>query len=267
MKDTLIKKAKVRIKSHPKVRGVILCVIRLLAPVFHVINVFAIPRYIIFFLDWSRFLYCGGKASILDIYPCLNDKTATTGIDSHYFYQAIWAFKKILDSNTKHHVDVGSEVGYVGLLTSITKVTFIDIRPLEIKLDRYTGKKGSILELPFDDGSIASLSCLHVIEHVGLGRYSDFIDPDGSKKACRELQRVLAPGGNLYLSLPVGKPRVCFNAHRVHTPRQILEYVPGLKLRRFSVVDDEGNFHEDVPYNSWDNLEYGCGMFHFVKNL
>lgn len=235
---------------------------------FNVVNVSALLRYISFFVDWYRFHRAGGKATLLDFYPCLNDKTTATGIDAHYFYQAIWAFKKILDSNTKHHVDVGSKVEFVGLLTTVTDVTFIDIRPLELKLDRYAGKKGSILTLPFNDSSVSSLSSLHVIEHVGLGRYGDPIDPDGTKKACRELQRIMAPGGNLYLSLPVGKSRTCFNAHRVHTPKQILEYFSGLKLAEFSVIDDQGNFRNKVLLgDGWDNLEYGCGMFHFVKHL
>lgn len=231
MRDSIIKKTKTWIKAHRNVKRVILWVVRLLGPVFHVINVFALPRYVNFFIDWYRFLRSGGKAAILDFHPCIHDKTATTSIDSHYFYQALWAFKKILDSNTKHHVDVGSKVEFVGLLTTITDVTFIDIRPLELKLDRYTGKKGSILALPFNDSSVSSLSSLHVIEHIGLGRYGDPIDPNGTKKACRELQRIMVPGGNLYLSLPIGKPRVCFNAHRIHTAEQILSYFSSLKAR------------------------------------
>lgn len=260
-------KMKAWINSHPRTKHIVLWMVRLLSPVVNVVNLTVFHRYIVFFVDWYRFHHAGGKAAVLDFYPCLNDKTAATGIDVHYFYQAIWAFKNILASGTKSHVDVGSEVGYVGLLTSITKVTFIDIRPLELKLDRYTGKKGSILALPFDDGAISSLSCLHVIEHVGLGRYGDSIDPDGSKKACQELQRVMAPGGNLYLSLPVGKPRVCFNAHRAHTPKQILEYFSCLKLVDFSIVDDQGDFRNEVSIDDgWDNLEYGCGMFHFIKS-
>lgn len=265
MRDPIIKKLKAWIKDHRKIKRVILWVIHLLEPVFHVINVFTLPRYVNFIIDWYRFLRAGGRATFLDLHPCIHDKAATTSIDCHYFYQAIWAFKKVLASGVKSHVDVGSDVRYIGMLTTITDVTFIDIRPLELKLDRYTGKKGSILALPFDDDSILSLSCLHVIEHIGLGRYGDPIDPSGSKKACQELQRVMAPGGNLYLSLPMGKPRVCFNAHRIHTPNQIIAYFPELTLRQFLIVDDEGNFHEDVPDSSWNNLEYGCGMFYFMK--
>lgn len=256
------------IRSHPKIKRFFLLIIRLSTPVISIFNIIALIRYGNFFLDWFRFLRAGGKSSILDFYPCLNDKKSTTNIDTHYFYQAIWAFKDIIASGTKSHIDIGSSVDFVGLLTTITDVTFIDIRPLELKLDRYTGKKGSILDLPFEDGSVSSISCLHVIEHIGLGRYGDPIDPDGTKKACQELQRIAAPGGNLYLSLPIGRPRVCFNAHRVHTPKQILEYFLGLKLVAFSVVDDRGNFHNNVSIdNGWDTLEYGCGMFHYVRNL
>lgn len=253
------------IKRHRKAKHIVLWIVRLLSPVVNVVNLTVFPRYIVFFVDWYRFHHAGGKAAILDFYPCLNDKTAATGIDAHYFYQAIWAFKKILGSNAKHHVDVGSKVDFVGLLTTITDVTFIDIRPLELKLDRYSGRKGSILALPFNDSSVSSLSSLHVIEHVGLGRYGDPIDPSGSKKACQELQRIIAPGGNLYLSLPIGKPRVCFNAHRIHTAEQILSYFSSLKLVTFSIVDDQGFFHDNVSFGNRNDLEYGCGMFHMIK--
>lgn len=265
MRDSIIKKTKTWIKGHRKVKRVVLFVIHVLDPFFNVINVFAFPRYVSFFIDWYRFVRSGGKVAILDIHPCIHDKTATTRIDSHYFYQAIWAFKNILASGVKSHVDVGSDVSYVGMLTTITDVTFVDIRPLELELDRYTCKKGSILALPFGDGSVLSLSCLHVIEHVGLGRYGDPIDPEGSKKACLELLRVIAPEGNLYVCLPIGIPRVCFNAHRVHTPEQILGYFAGLKLIDFSIVDDQGCFHENNSLIGWVDLEYGCGMFHFQK--
>ena len=67
----------------------------------------------------------------------------------------------------------------------------------------------------FETGSVDSLSCLHTIEHVGLGRYGDPIDPEGWVVAVRELARILAPGGRLYLGTPIGRERVCFNSERV----------------------------------------------------
>jgi SAM-dependent methyltransferase len=205
------------------------------------------------------------RISLRDLFPCLDDRTATTSIDTHYFYQDIWAFRKVLESGMPVHVDVGSKVDYVGFLTAVTKVTFIDIRPLEAQLDNLANLPGSILSIPYPDGSVASVSCLHVAEHIGLGRYGDPLDPLGTVKACAELGRVLAPGGNLYFGLPVGKPRICFNAHRIHSTGQILRYFEGLTLREFSFVDDGGGFTVNADMAVADSAKYGCGLFHFTK--
>lgn len=202
---------------------------------------------------------------ILNIYPILGEKTSETLFDSHYFYQDIWAFKKIYQSKTKVHYDVGSNIEFVGFLTSFTKVVMVDIRPLKATLDNFKPVKGSILSLPLTKGSLPSLSCLHVAEHIGLGRYGDPLDPRGTKKACHELSRVLARGGNLYFSLPVGKPRLCFNAHRIHSPKQIVKYFEGLKLLEFSAIDDDGKFLENVDIKTLEDSSYACGLFWFTK--
>jgi ubiquinone/menaquinone biosynthesis C-methylase UbiE len=153
----------------------------------------------------------------------------------------------------------------LGFLSSITKVTFVDIRPIETSLKNLNSIKGDILSLPFKDNSIQSLSCLHVAEHIGLGRYGDSLDPLGTEKACKELSRVLAKGGNLYFSVPIGKPKVCFNAHRIHSSEQILKYFNRLKLVEFSGVDDEGLFRENINIDAFSNSEYACGLFWFKK--
>jgi len=225
------------------------------------------PRYIPFFAELRRYKQMPGAETIAlrDLYPCLDERSSTTAFDTHYFYQDIWAFEKILKSRAKDHVDVGSKVDYVGFLSTVTQVTFIDIRPLVTDLENLASKAGSILEMPYADGSVPSLSCLHVAEHIGLGRYGDPLDPLGTVKACRELARVLAPGGNLYFGLPIGRPRVCFNAHRIHSPDQILDYFPTLKLTEFSLVGDNGRFSRDVVPEQGRNLKYGCGLFHFTK--
>ena len=178
------------------------------------------PRYLDFFKDWVKYSRLDGAEQIklTDTYPCMHDKTKTTRFDAHYFYQDIWAFKKIHESKVDHHVDVGSRVDFVGFLTAITRVTFFDLRPLMADLENLHSRKGNILSMPLEDNSVPSLSCLHVAEHVGLGRYGDPLDPLGTKKACRELARILVVGGNLYFSLPVGRPRLRFNAHRIHSP-------------------------------------------------
>jgi len=241
---------------------------QIITPIFDPIKLLhCIPGYTWFIKDLIGYSKTKGREriSLLDISPCIYDKTETSGFDRHYFYQDIWAFQKIYESKVNYHVDVGSRVDFVGFLSKITKVAFVDIRPLKVNLENFDSIKGDIRSLPFKDNSIQSLSCLHVAEHIGLGRYGDSLDPHGTKKAAKELIRVLAINGNLYFSLPVGKPRLCFNAHRIHSPKQIIDYFKGLKLVEFSGIDDEGNFQQNINPSTLENAKYACGLFWFKK--
>lgn len=244
-------------------------IIRLTQPFFNLRKlVRAFPRYIEFFRDLHRYSEMSGEIPFgifRNLHPCLHDKVITTPFDSHYFYQDIWAFKHIKESNFPLHVDIASRAIYVGILTSITEVIAVDIRPLKANLPGLKPLSGSIVELPFRNESVVSLSCLHVAEHIGLGRYGDPLDPEGTRKAAMELERVLAPGGNLYFSLPVGRDRLCFNAHRIHDPLSILQYFSNLDLVEFSGVDDGGQFVRKIEPSCFSTKNYSCGMFWFRK--
>jgi hypothetical protein len=224
-------------------------------------------RYLRYWRDWRTYRQLPGaeSLSILDSFPQIDDWTVATGIDAHYFYQSVWAARLIGRNHPSLHVDIGSDHRLVGMLTSITRIVFADIRPLEMGVVDLLPVAGSILELPFGTNSLASLSCLHVAEHVGLGRYGDPLNPDGTREAATELSRVLAPGGDLYFSIPVGRPRVEFNAHRIHTPDQIVAYFPGLELKSFSAEDDGGTFRERAELAQLAAADYACGMFYFFK--
>jgi len=217
--------------------------------------------------DLLKYKALSGAEPVLfaNSYPCLFDASETTPYDSHYFYQAHWATERIIRQRPKGHIDVGSEAQFVGLLTTHIPVTFIDIRPLKASLPGLAGVAGSVVELPIHSGKVDSISCLHVVEHVGLGRYGDSLDPFGTKRGCAELQRVLAPGGNLFLSLPIGNPRVCFNAHRIHSARQILSLFEKLTLREFSAVDDANNYCVNANVDDFETASYSCGMFWFER--
>lgn len=127
--------------------------------------------------------------------------------------------------------------------------------------------KSKVTSLPYlyRDNLVSSLFSFHVAEHIGLGRYGDKLDPDGTKKACGELSRILAVNGNLYFSVPVGKQKTYFNAHRVHSPRTIIEYFKGLKLNELSGVTDSGQFIENSDIDILEKSNYACGLFWFRK--
>ena len=202
---------------------------------------------------------------IRDAMPQIADRLAVTPIDHHYFYQDIWAAKRIRELMPPRHVDVGSRVDLVGFLTVLTAVTFVDIRPLTAALDRLDMVEASITDLPFPDRSVESLSCLNVAEHVGLGRYGDELAPDGTRRAIGELQRILATSGQLLFSVPIGSPRVCFNAHRIHDPLDVVEMFNELRLSEFSAVDDAGQFVEGCDPAEFRQASFSCGLFRFVR--
>lgn len=201
-----------------------------------------------------------------DLYPCLSDRVASTPFDPHYFFQGAWLSRRLVQNRPELHVDIGSSVTMVSVLSAQVPVVFVDYRPLQVEVPGILSVGGDLKRLPFVDRGLASVSSLHVIEHVGLGRYGDSLDPEGSRAAARELARVVRPAGRLYLSVPVGRERVCFNAHRVFAPPTIVSYFSGMQLQGFALVDDAGRFRNDAPFEAAADLDYGCGMFEFMKN-
>ena len=165
------------------------------------------------------------------LYPCIGDDTGETPIEPIYFYQDAWTFERIVQRRPSAHVDVGSHHKFVALLSKVVPVTMVDIRPLSLPLESLQFRQGSILALPFEDSSVSSISSLCVVEHIGLGRYGDPLDPQGTEKAIAELQRVLAPGGNLWLSMPVSNENVIhFNAGRIFSIEYVLRLLEPLQV-------------------------------------
>jgi len=203
-----------------------------------------------------------------DILPCLDDRREDTPFDRHYLYHPAWAARVLARTRPGRHVDISSTLHFSAILSAFIPVDFYDIRPADISMDNLTSGAANLLKLPFDDGAIESLSCMHVIEHVGLGRYGEPLDPDGDLKAVRELTRVLAPGGTLLIAVPVGRPRIQFNAHRVYDHANFRDYFAGLELMEFALIRDRAQ-GEGFLLNPPDELvraeSYGCGCYWFRK--
>lgn len=230
------------------------------------IGVFFLGRYFRDWLRYSKMLPPEERPKLKDSFPCLTDSVPSTPFDPHYFHQGAWLARRLREQGCARHVDVGSSVMMVCVLSAHVPTVFVDYRPLRVELQNLVSLAGNILQLPFADNSVASLSSLHVIEHIGLGRYGDPLDPRGSAKASRELARVLAPGGTLYVSVPTGRDCVCFNGHRIFSPRALKAMFTGLTCTAFALVDDAGIFHPAGDETVASQLEYGCGMYVFTKS-
>jgi uncharacterized protein DUF268 len=202
------------------------------------------------------------------LYPVLAEFSSNAGDASgHYFHQDLWAARKIYARRPSSHIDVGSRVdGFIAHLLTFMSVTQVDIRPLTSATAGLTFIQDDATEMSnYPAGSVESISSLHVVEHMGLGRYGDPIDPRAWRKCMRAFARVLKPGGLLYLSLPIGQERVEFNAHRVFSPTTVLETLSDLSLVSFAAVNDRGELAEGMPPSAFVNAVFSCGLFEFTK--
>jgi hypothetical protein len=196
------------------------------------------------------------------------ENTSTTHFDTHYIYHPAWAMRVLKELNPPHHNDFGSILSFPTQLSSILPVTYFDVRPASLILDGLTAVKADLTSLDIATESLQSVSCMHVIEHIGLGRYGDTIDFNGDLKAISELQRVTKAGGTLLLVVPVGKPQIIFNAHRIYSFEQIADVFKGWKMLEFALIPDNALEtgilrHADPALVS--KQTYACGCFHFQK--
>ena len=218
--------------------------------------------------DKKAFIDAGGSIK-LD-YPIYDDFYKQAGAaNGHYFHQDLLVAGFINDAKPSRHIDIGSSIeGFVSHVASFRNIEIIDIRPLKITAHpQITFTQGNLMSL---DSSLVeacdSLSCLHALEHFGLGRYGDPIDPQGHLKGFSNLHKMLKPGGTLYISFPIGEKGVHFNAHRVFDPKEILGWSAGkFNLERFDFVDDAGDLHQNISIDQASQPEYGCGIYTLKK--
>jgi hypothetical protein len=204
--------------------------------------------------------------------PCLQDWGQEGGsVNNEYFWQDLLVAQAIHRANPQHHVDVGSRLdGFVAQVASFRSLEVFDVRPLQRAIPRVTFSQRDLMqEVP--EGYCDSLSCLHALEHFGLGRYGDLIDPHGHEKGLANLARLLQVGGTLYLSTPIGRERVVFNANRVFDPFHLLTLAAaaGLELHRLTVIGPKGEVTPVVnPQKALDQLasqEYHLALFELRK--
>ncbi len=114
-------------------------------------------------------------------YPILSDRYDAAGVASgHYFHQDLYVANKIFLANPHRHVDVGSRIdGFVAHVASFREIEILDIRHIESKSRNIIFKQADLMSEDFSfPEKTPSLSCLHAIEHFGLGRYGDPMDLD-----------------------------------------------------------------------------------------
>lgn len=225
-----------------------------------------------FLRDWQQFRKdYSGKLTLM---PCLHDWHEEGGTtNSEYFWQDLLVARKIFESNPERHVDIGSRVdGFVAHVASFRDIEVFDVRPITTRMPGVIFKQADLMNtLEGMADYCDSLSCLHALEHFGLGRYGDPIDPKGFERGLINMSGLLRKDGVFYLSVPVGIARVEFNAHRVFDPRIIVKLAMenSLRLSALTVVRQGGIIDELVldesQLSDLASQRYALGIFTFLK--
>jgi SAM-dependent methyltransferase len=230
-------------------------------------------RYAGFVRDYRRFAAAerkDGRFTIrwADRYPCLDERTTHATFDTHYIYHTAWAARVLRRAAPSVHTDISSSLYFPAIASAFVPVRFFDYRPPRLYLDSLEVDRAELNALPFPTDSVESLSCMHVVEHVGLGRYGDSIDPRGDVRAMGELARVVARGGSLIFVVPMGRPRIQYNAHRVYSYAQVVDSFAPLDLVEFALIPDDaekrGMLTNPDPGIVAEQT-YACGCFVFRK--
>lgn len=230
-----------------------------------------------FWRDYRAFTASGGE--VAELHPILGDYEAQAGSGSgHYFHQDLLVASFVHDAAPRRHIDVGSRIdGFIAHVAAFREIEMIDIRPLEKSAHARIKFLQSDLMMrdPARDGIADSVSSLHALEHFGLGRYGDPIDPQGHVTGFRNLARIVEPGGKLYVGLPIGAmTKVFFNAHRIFAPTEPPTWFEDagasksedFTLERFDYVDDAGDLHTRIEPEAVPPLTHGCGIYSFRRS-
>ena len=186
------------------------------------------------------------------------------------FWEDQWTAKHVYEKRPVLHYDIGSSVARFiwGLLLFGQRVCQIDIRPLSIDIGTEFIKDDATELDGIEDNSIESLSAISSLEHIGLGRYGDPIDPEGCFKCFRSIQNKVKVGGDIYITVPVGREHVEFNAHRVFNALTIVDEFNQCDLIEYSVAKEDGiEYNVDLcKYDNEPDIGWSrMGLFHFRK--
>jgi hypothetical protein len=232
-------------------------------------SLIGIPRYV---KTYFHFQSC--YSGRLEFLPCLSDWFEEGGSSKdEYFWQDLLVARKIFEANPVKHVDIGSRVdGFVAHVASYREIEVFDIRPITTTIPGVRFKQANLMTPTEGMASYCdSLSCLHALEHFGLGRYGDPIDPNGFDRGFVNMVSFLKEDGFFYLSVPIGIERVEFNANRVFDPQTIVNLATknSLRLSALTVIHQGGRLEVLVPDKlhlaELASKRYALGVFTFVK--
>ena len=136
---------------------------------------------------------------------------------------------------------IGCERGFypaMAAFSGASAVDIYDIRPVQVNYPEFNAYQIDLSMTP----SIRKydlIMCISTLEHCGLGRYGDDLNPYGDRRLLAALIRSLKPDGKLIISLPIGQGILCNNLHRVYSQYRLSKLTHGSKLIWHTPITDD----------------------------
>ena len=230
-----------------------------------------LPKLRRYLQDLKSFQSSGGKVDRWSIH--LHEDSDFAGDASgHYFWQDLVVAQWVLAQKKKLVADIGSRLdGYVSHVASSQKVFVVDIRPIKKAIPNVEFIQDDILNYK-SKKRFEVVTSLHTLEHIGLGRYGDSIDPIGHIKSFAALAEMTLPKGQLVVSFPIdSQTKVEFNGQRVIGYQEPLKWAEENNLKFVNFIclrsDDELVSCKSISRLAKFSVEPGVLGIYFFKKM
>ena len=159
-------------------------------------------------------------------------------------------------------LDIGGGNSYSTIIPALFK--FNNARILSLDVTSQNSKSsfgieyinGNSINIDLSNDSVSVVSIISTLEHIGLGRWGDPIDPEGDIKTMQEIRRVLKRGGHCILTIPFGYPTVVFNLHRIYDEGRIKTISEGFEivLEEYSMNGKSSNREDTIDIKVSKNI-------------
>jgi hypothetical protein len=153
-----------------------------------------LPFYLIDFYRTRRQLRNQNPLYIGRVALFLSDRFGAGGLLSGYYcHQDLVIAKCMYRNKPVSHLDVGSRTdGFVFHVAVFREIEVFDIRPVRSGVANIKLIQADLMDRNWSlTGYCDSISCLHALEHFGLGRYGDATDAQGHLRDFENINKTL----------------------------------------------------------------------------
>jgi hypothetical protein len=189
--------------------------------------------------------------NFLNNFTSIKIKNGSHGVEP-YPGAALWILKAIekYNINNKKVAVIGTLVPWIEaiLLNFNNIVTTVEYNVPEVEYNNLNAI--SYWDFQKTSNMYDCIITYSSVEHSGLGRYGDPLDPNGDIKTMQDIHKNLITNGILIWGAPVGHDALVWNAHRIYGKIRMPVLFNGFRELEWIDVDKNSILNLDLNNNS-----------------